>query len=291
MKTSKKTKVLALALAMLMLIPMSLTAFAEVSATTPIEIDTITIADSDDAADALLDVTVNYSVYDGVGDQVTILATTDATVNTEGDTNIVYIDQVAKPTLAADRKFSFKVEKADFATGGSLYVKIGGTGITAPGSGDELIPSSGPVIPETAITINMNGAFGIAEGGIITIDNAGNYVDPAVKNIKVGNYTLYYNAAKNKFVGIVRSTVTAADVVVNDGASSSFVYGDVNNNGELAASDAQVVLNIYLGTLSGEDWQLLAADVNGNLELAASDAQVILNKYLGTITSFPVEAE
>lgn len=294
MRVIKRSKILALALSLAMLIcAMPMMASADVSEQNPIEINTISFTDDGD----LLDVEVTYSVYDapGIGDQITILATVseDAITSENANTIIAYIDQVAKPANPEDRKFSFKVEKEKFAESGTLFVKIGGSAINTPGADSEDIPTGGttPQIPEDKITIKLNGAYGIAGGGTVTVDNAGNIVDPGAQSIKVGNVTLFYNAARNKFVGIVRTAVTAEDVTVVDGASEELVYGDVDGDGVINTLDAGDIINIYLGNISATDRQLLAADVDDDGNVNTLDAGDIINKYLNNISNFIIEGK
>ena len=86
-KMYKKSKVLALLLCFALLaVAMPLMAFAEVTEQNPIAITQIEIGEYSEDSD-LLEVDVTYEVYDGFGEQITILATTAAEVVTTGDTN------------------------------------------------------------------------------------------------------------------------------------------------------------------------------------------------------------
>ena len=67
------------------------------------------------------------------------------------------------------------------------------------------------------------------------------------------------------------------------------VYGDVDNNGKVDASDALAVLqhSVELRGLGGAE--LTAADVDANGQTDASDALCILQRSVGLIEEFPVE--
>ena len=111
-----------------------------------------------------------------------------------------------------------------------------------------------------------------------------------MQNIKIGDTTLYYNAARNKFLGIVRdNTLTWEDVTVNDGASETFTYGKINADDEISPIDAQNIINIYLRNVSPTDAQILAADVNDDRQITPIDAQSIINRYLRNTSSFYAE--
>lgn len=71
------------------------------------------------------------------------------------------------------------------------------------------------------------------------------------------------------------------------GAEPEVVYGDVNGDGSIDASDALAVVNHFLekSLLSGDN--VLAADVNGDDTVDASDALMIVNYFLEKITEFP----
>ena len=63
------------------------------------------------------------------------------------------------------------------------------------------------------------------------------------------------------------------------------VFGDINGDGKISASDAQLVLQTYASLLSGDepdlnDEQLANADVNRDEKVSALDAQLILSYYL-----------
>ena len=63
------------------------------------------------------------------------------------------------------------------------------------------------------------------------------------------------------------------------------LLGDVNGDGAVTASDAQIVLSAYAEELADNphgltEAQLAAADVDGNNKLSAIDAQYILVYFL-----------
>lgn len=128
--------------------------------------------------------------------------------------------------------------------------------------------------------------------GTIVIDNDGNLIDPEAKNITIGSTTLYYNAARNKFVGIIRdSSLTKSDVTVNDGASETLIYGDLNDDESINTLDAGNIINIYLGNVTPSDKQILSADVNNDASINTLDAGNIINKYLGNVDNFIIEEQ
>ncbi|MDP8221046.1 MAG: T9SS type A sorting domain-containing protein, partial [Candidatus Stygibacter frigidus] len=73
-------------------------------------------------------------------------------------------------------------------------------------------------------------------------------------------------------------------------------YGDIDDNGEVEAFDASLVLQYSVGIdpapyapLPWEDWRLLRSDVDGNDFTEAYDASLILQYSVGIINTFPFE--
>jgi hypothetical protein len=74
------------------------------------------------------------------------------------------------------------------------------------------------------------------------------------------------------------------------------IYGDTDDNGEVEAFDAALVMQYAVGIdpapaapLPWESWRLIAADVSGNMEIDAYDAALILQFFTGIINFFPAE--
>jgi len=73
-------------------------------------------------------------------------------------------------------------------------------------------------------------------------------------------------------------------------------YGDIDDNGDVGAFDAALILRYVVGIdpepeapLPWEDWRITAADVSGNLVIGAYDASLVLQYIVGLIYAFPVE--
>ncbi len=67
------------------------------------------------------------------------------------------------------------------------------------------------------------------------------------------------------------------------------IYGDVDGNGKVEATDALEVLKSVVGKVTLTDEQLVLADTDGNGKADATDALNILKKVVGKIEKFPVE--
>lgn len=67
-----------------------------------------------------------------------------------------------------------------------------------------------------------------------------------------------------------------------------FQYGDVNQDGEVTAADASIVLR-YVANPDGdfEDMEMKAADVNGDGSITAADVSMILRHVAGSLAEFP----
>ena len=61
-----------------------------------------------------------------------------------------------------------------------------------------------------------------------------------------------------------------------------YVYGDVNGDGEVKASDYMKIKNYIMGTTTLSNAQKMVADVNGDGEVKASDYMKIKNYIMGT---------
>lgn len=69
------------------------------------------------------------------------------------------------------------------------------------------------------------------------------------------------------------------------------MIGDVDGNGTINLTDAQLALKGSLKVVELEEWQKAAADVDGKDGVTLNDAQRILKRALGIITSLVVDVE
>ena len=77
--------------------------------------------------------------------------------------------------------------------------------------------------------------------------------------------------------------VSSAGLTAN-GAAGLYVFGDVNGDGTVDATDASAVLATYASVSSGQEsplytYQESAADINGDNFIDAVDASMILSYY------------
>ncbi len=85
------------------------------------------------------------------------------------------------------------------------------------------------------------------------------------------------------------SGTVAAYSVGEKPAQSIVVYGDVNDDAEVAADDALAILKAVVKLENLNDYQVAVADVDGNQEISADDALLVLQKVVKLIDKFPVE--
>jgi hypothetical protein len=69
----------------------------------------------------------------------------------------------------------------------------------------------------------------------------------------------------------------------------SIVYGDVNNDGEVDATDALYILKAAVGKQSLTEEQKTASNVNGDTKIDAVDALLVLQLAVGKIDKFPIQ--
>lgn len=72
---------------------------------------------------------------------------------------------------------------------------------------------------------------------------------------------------------------------------NAIVYGDLNADTEIDASDALLVLQHSVQLIALNDTQKIAGDVDGNANIDAADALLILQKSVKLISRFPVETK
>ena len=100
-----------------------------------------------------------------------------------------------------------------------------------------------------------------------------------------------YEALTDSQKGYVTNLVKLeqAEAVIEEIKQSTVLYGDVNGDGSVSASDALQVLKHVVGKLVLTDQEFVAADVSGNGAIEAVDALNILKYVVGKIQQFPVE--
>ena len=69
----------------------------------------------------------------------------------------------------------------------------------------------------------------------------------------------------------------------------SAVYGDIDQNEQITATDALQILKTVVGKTVLDEKQTTAADVDGDGRITATDALLVLKKVVGKIDRFPVE--
>lgn len=85
-------------------------------------------------------------------------------------------------------------------------------------------------------------------------------------------------------------------IAESENAIEDHLLGDVSGDGEISADDAQIVLQEYVNSLSGNlstfsNELFTVADVNKDGEISVDDAQYILLYYGNTLTNTPVTWE
>ena len=85
--------------------------------------------------------------------------------------------------------------------------------------------------------------------------------------------------------GVTTTSDTTTEPSATTPTDLDFLLGDVNEDGEVNVSDAQLALVEYVATMSGKtgsftDRQVRAADVNGDGRVTVEDAQFILLYYV-----------
>ena len=78
------------------------------------------------------------------------------------------------------------------------------------------------------------------------------------------------------------------DVAISVKVVKPYTIGDVNNDGEITANDASLVLQLVAGKITPDAEGIIyeAADVNGDGEVTANDASLILQLVAGKIAEF-----
>lgn len=164
--------------------------------------------------------------------------------------------------------------------GTSVTVRLGSGDVSGETTilllkGDYTAGTNATVSDEDIFYINQDDAgTAKATGGFLADDGV------LPKETLVENQVYTVKVADESGAFIYQTTFTL-------GAEPEVVYGDVNGDGSIDASDALAVVNHFLekSLLSGDN--VLAADVNGDDTVDASDALMIVNYFLEKITEFP----
>lgn len=271
----KKSKVLALVLSAAMLIcAMPMVGFAA----SPITIDDVTVADNATNPTTLYDVTVTYSVTGDVAAQTTVLVTQAATLDTTGDTNILFIDQMDKVA-----SFTFSVAKADVVDN-KIYIKMGGSDVTDPTDVYEKATGSTP----TGFSITGYIAA-YSSGATVTLGEKSAQTDAngqfTLTEVADGTYALVITA-KAALTRTIDVAVDGADVAVSTSDNKiDLMYGDVNNSGKIDVSDLIAVKNLF-NKASGADGFDANVDLNDSGKIDVSDLIAIKNLFNKSYTNY-----
>ena len=167
-------------------------------------------------------------------------------------------------------------------------------------------------VPENVENINLEQAVAvvtISSGGTVllpnkeltgVIDTDKNYIYGIPAGTTAEDLKEYFTVYNGTFDVIANeagyTNGTGATFVIKDTSGNEVAYytlvifGDINGDGEISITDANIVQNASLGgTIIGES-NLFTADVNGDNLVTATDANIIKNTSLGgEITINPYE--
>lgn len=127
----------------------------------------------------------------------------------------------------------------------------------------------------------------------LAIENGTMENSTAAKTITLDEPALAYGI-KIKYVEAIGDSVgihgTCAELDFYEKVQiEEFENGDVDDNGEVNAVDATLVLQYYADIITSDDLNTDVADLNGDGEIDSKDATLILQKYAGIIDKFPIE--
>lgn len=91
------------------------------------------------------------------------------------------------------------------------------------------------------------------------------------------------------YEGRTRPQGSAWDIGAYEYTETTFLYGDVNENEEVTATDAALAARYAVGLITLTAEQITKADVTGTSGVTATDAAWIARKAVGLIDRFPVE--
>ena len=163
--------------------------------------------------------------------------------------------------------------------------------------GNWLINASVPDSTEFKIA---DGTVGIASSSIYTVGGvraSSVYIPASVKNINsrafkyfINLKDVYFAGSKQEWckinIGDQNAPLLEAHIHFED---QTPLYGDVNDDGEVTASDALMTLQNFVGSRQFTDEQLKAANVDGVDGITAKDALLILQHAVKILDKFPIE--
>lgn len=163
--------------------------------------------------------------------------------------------------------------------------------------GNWLINASVPDSTEFKIA---EGTVGIAASAIYSIGmirSTSVYIPASVKYINSRAFKYFINLKDVYFAGskqewckinIGDENLPLLDAHIHF-EDQTPLYGDVNDDGEVTASDALMTLQNFVGSRQFTDEQLKAADVDGVDGITAKDALLILQHAVKILNKFPIE--
>lgn len=186
--------------------------------------------------------------------------------------------------------FSFSVSAATI-TLGTVETAVDGdiVTVTVPYTTDDEAAVTQATILATVGT--DNGDVTYSDPGVNTTPDNIVYIDQLPLSTSfVFSFDKSMVEGKKLFVKVGGMTVTdpAASIGLEVDVGPTYTYGDVNNDGDIDAIDAGLILQRYAGTLlefpAGADD---VGDVNSDGDVDAIDAGLVLQYYAGTLADFP----
>lgn len=114
--------------------------------------------------------------------------------------------------------------------------------------------------------------------------------------LPAGYYEAYVDSRNDHGVAmsnVIKFTVPEAEQPVTNTTdnpqSGNNMFGDIDNNGRITASDLSVLKMIADGAMTPTEDQKLRADVDGDGKITQKDVALVNSFILGEITSFPIE--
>ena len=95
--------------------------------------------------------------------------------------------------------------------------------------------------------------------------------------------------AQKAYVTNLDKLTAAEEKIAQLEQAAAIIYGDVDGDGKVTATDALEVLKSVVGKVTLDETQFAAADTDGNGKADAADALNILKKVVGKLDKFPVE--
>lgn len=156
-------------------------------------------------------------------------------------------------------------------------------------------------LAQANVTISSGGTVLIANKELTgVIDTDRNYIYGIPAGTTAEDLKEYFTVSNGSFDVIANDSGytngTGATLVVKDTNGNEVAYytlvifGDVNGDGAVTATDANVIKNASLGGTITEDAYNYASDANGDASITATDANIVKNASLGgEITINPYE--